>query len=235
MPHPNDLPQDDLDRALACAERPDLLLLLVETSRRAFGLHTRHYPHTINYPWTASRLEALPGGSRLLEIGAGINPLPLYLAEKGMHVDCVDSSDFTRTLPADGDWNEWGFFDYATLHPNLAAHNCSIADFQPSHSYDSIYSVGSIAHMPTPVRETCLRNCRAWLKPGGILVLAIDLIPGTDTLWNLGGSEETPEQHGTFHDMQNQLRSLGFDFGAPRIDRNVRKSRTDLYFLEARV
>ena len=233
--HPCDLPAEDLDRALAAAERPDLLRQLVDTSRRAFGLFTRHYPFTIIYPWAISNLEELAAESRILDFGAGINPLPLYLAEKGMFVDCVDNSDFARTLPAGKDWNDWGFFDYATLHQNLAAHNCSITEFKPLHIYDAIYSNCAIAHFPSPVREETLKKCWLWLKPGGRLILAVDLIPDTDTIWNLGGSQETPEQHGTYHDMEQQIRSLGFMITESRIQRRVdRWSRTELYFLVAR-
>ena len=230
---PPALSTEDLDRALAAAERPDLLQQLVDTSLRAFGFHTRHYPHTINYPWAVSRLEGLTVGSRILDFGAGVSPLPLYLAEKGMFVDCVDNSGFVRTLPADNDWNEWGFFDYGTLHQNLTAHNFSITDFEPWHKYDAIYSVCAIVHFPSPIREQTLRHCWAWLKAGGRLILAIDLIPGTDTLWNLGGSEETPEQHGTYHDVEQQLRGLGFLITESLVQRKVDKSQTDLYFLVA--
>ena len=231
---PVELLSEDLTRALATAERPDLLRCVIDASRRAFGVHMRHYPHTINYPWIASRLEGIPTGSRFLDVGAGASPLPLYFAEAGMYVDCVDNSDIQRTLPPGGDWNEWGFFDYATLHANLTAHNSAIQDFKPWHPYDAIYSVGALAHFPSSIRERTLRNCWAWLKPGGRLLLAVDLIPSTDALWNLGGSEETPEQHGTYRDMEQELRTLGFSIEESRILRKVDNwSRTDLYFLVA--
>jgi hypothetical protein len=235
MSHRHDLPQEDLDRALATAERPDLLRQLVHLSRNVFGSYTRHYPHTINYPWAASRLEDLPSESRLLEIGAGVNPLPLFLAEKGMFVDCVDGSDFTRTLPPGDDWNEWGYFDYGTLHSRLASYNVSSTDFEPAEQYDAIYCISVIALMPTPVREATLRLCRTWLKPGGKLVLAIDLIAGTETLWNRGGSEETPERHGTWRDVESHLLALGFHVTESRIERDIPHSPVDLHFLVGRI
>jgi SAM-dependent methyltransferase len=232
--HPCDMPAENLARALAAAERPDLLRQLVDTSHRAFGIFTQHYPHTINYPWTVSRLERLAAGSCILDFAAGVSPLPLYLAEKGMFVDCVDNSDISRTLPAGKNWNEWGFFDYGLLHQNLAAYHCSITEFKPFRTYDAIYSVCSIAHFPSPVREETLRNCWTWLKPGGRLILTVDLIPGTDSIWNLGGSGELPEQHGTYQDVELQIRSLGFAITESRIQRKVDGwSRTELYFLSA--
>jgi hypothetical protein len=180
-------------------------------------------------------LEDLPPKSRLLEIGAGVNPLPLFLAGKGMFVDCVDGSDFTRTLPPGDDWNEWGYFDYSTLHSHLASYNVSATEFEASEQYDAIYCVSVIALMPTPVREATLRLCRTWLKPGGKLVLAIDLIAGTDTLWNRGGSEETAEQHGTWRDVESQLVALGFRVIESKIERKIPHSPVDLHFLVAHV
>lgn len=230
--HPHDLSDENLERALATAEYPDLLRDLVETSRRAFGLYTRHFPHTINYPWTIARLNQYPIGSKMLDFAAGISPLPLYLAERGMHVDCVDNGHKIRTLPATNDWNEWGYFDYSVLHPHLAAFHCGIEDFKPSHLYDAIYCVSAIAHFPSPIRQKTLQNCWAWLKPTGRFVLPVDLIPGTDTLWN-GGSGETPEQHGTYKDIEKQILSLGFSILESRVQREVYSSRTDLYFLLA--
>jgi hypothetical protein len=150
-----------------------------------------------------------------------------------MFVDCVDHSEFSRTLPASEDWNEWGFFDYSTLHPNLVAYNCSTAGFKPLRAYEAIYSVSAIAHFPSSVREETLSNCWVWLKPGGRLILAVDLIPDTDLLWNLGGSDETPEQHGTYHDMEEQIRSLGLVITESQARRKVDGSTTDLLFLVA--
>ena len=228
-----DAAESPFDAAAPTSEWPDLLKALVDTSRRAFGWQCRHNPHTINYPWTASRLAGLSPGSRLLDIASGVSPLPVWLAESEMFVDCVDNSHIIRKLPADDAWNEWGFFDYGAVHQNLSAYHCSIADFSPWKEYDAIYSVCSIAHFPSGLREQTLENCWAWLKAGGRLVICIDLIPGTDTLWNLGGSEETPEQHGTYGDVERQATQLGFRITESRVMRAVQHSRTDLYFLVA--
>jgi hypothetical protein len=154
--HPSDIASGDLQRALVTAERPDLLMRLVEISRRAFGFYTHHYPHTINYPWLAARLERLPTGSRTLDIGAGVNPLPLFLAERGIFVDCIDRHRLVRKPPVAPDWNEWGFFDYATLHPNLTAHHCDVAAFRPSAMFAAIYSACAIAHMPAATKGAVL-------------------------------------------------------------------------------
>jgi SAM-dependent methyltransferase len=232
--HPRDITVEDLELAFAKSDRRDLLHELVKTSRRAFGFYPSQYSYTINYPWVAARLEDLPQRSRVLDIGAGLSPLPLWLAERGVLVDCVDSHPLVRTPPPREDWNEWGFFSYGQLHPNLAAHHCAIAEFAPSYHFDAIYSVCVIAHMPRAVRGDTLRRCRDWLQPGGRLLLAIDVIPSSDFLWNRseGLEVEPPIQHGTVADVLDQLAELGFQMNESRVVRGVYKSRTDLLFID---
>ena len=152
-----------------------------------------------------------------------------------MLVDTIDNAGFVRALPADENWNEWGFLDYSVIDPRISSFNIAVTEFEPATKYDAIFSVSVISHMPTPIRETMLSRCRSWLQKEGKLLLAFDLIPGTDTLWDKGGSNETSEQHGTFRAVEDQLRQLGFRISESRSGRNVWKSRTDLYFLAAQV
>lgn len=232
--HPSDMSASDLEAATAVAPRPDLLQHLVEISRETFGFYTSHYPHTINYPWAAAKLETLPLGSRLLDIGAGVTPVPLFLAKRGMFVECVDKNHLIRTLPTKPDWNEWGFFDYGTVHPNLSAYNRDITEFSPRAPFDAIYGISSMAHMPRIVREATLRRCWDWLRPGGRLLLAIDLIPASDFLWNRseGVQVEPPIQHGTVGSVVSQLWDLQFQVSEFRVVRAVYRSRTDLSFID---
>ena len=215
------------------APRPDLLHELVELSRTAFGFYTSHFPYTINYPWVVEKLERLPQGSRVADIGAGVSPVPLLLAQRGIFVDCIDNHTVVRTPPCAPDWNEWGFFDYATIHQNLSAHHFGVAEFHPTFRFDAIYSVSVLAHMTRAVREATLQSCRKWLTPQGLLLLAVDLIPASDFLWNRseGVEVEAPIHHGTVEDLLQQLRVLGFVIHELQIRRTVYRSRTDLLFL----
>jgi len=231
--HPRDISAADLEFALAAAEHPDLLRHLVALSRQCFGFYPGDLHYTLNYPWAAARLEHLPAGSQALDIGAGLNPLPLFLAERGVGVHCVDGAPVTRTPPPADDWNEWGFFDYGALHRNLRAHNCPVAEFAAPCRFDAIYSICVLAHMPRAIREDTLRRCRRWLNPGGMLLLAIDLVPSTDFVWNRGGEEEESfVQHGTVHDVTSCLIELEFELADLRIVRDIpRHPRTDLLFV----
>jgi SAM-dependent methyltransferase len=236
-PHPRDISPDNLEFAMSSAARPDLLCNLVELSRQAFGFFTSSFHHTINYPWAAAYLEHLAEGARALEIGAGVNPLPLFLAQRGVFVDCVDGSPIIRTPPSADDWNEWGYFDYSALHSKLTSYHCDVANFTPRSAFDVIYSICVIALMSRATREDTLRRCRRWLEPGGTLLLAIDLIPATDFLWNRGGgSVKSPPEHGTMHDVMSQLSELDFAIVEQTVVRNVpRHDRTELLFIACKL
>src|SRR5262245_43796544 len=86
--HPYDMDDADLARARAEATRPDLLDELVAIGRAVFGFFPYHYPYTLNYPWILERLELLPPGARVLDLGAGVSPVPIALAQRGLRVDC---------------------------------------------------------------------------------------------------------------------------------------------------
>jgi hypothetical protein len=235
--HPYDMPEAILQSATAASDRPDILRQLVAISRETFGYYANHYAHTINHVWAATRLSSLCPGARVLDIGAGLSSLPIWLASRGLQVDCVDGSPMIRTSPAAPDWldwDEWGFFDYATLGPNLSAHHCEIGAFNPPNTYDAIYSMGSLAAMHSTDWQWALASSRTWLNAGGILLLAVGLLRGTYSMWNFGyGVEAEPvATHGKVCDIEHHLVKSGFSVREMRLLRNVMNSRTDLLFIE---
>jgi len=232
--HPRDITAEDLKRALAVSEEPELLAKLVNISRAAFGFYVGQFTYTINYPWVATQLQHLPPGSRVLDVGAGLNPIPLWLAQRGMMVESVDSHPIVRLLPPTGDWNEWGFFDYRQLDPKVKSHHCTIIEFTPADHFDAIYAVCVLAHMPRATWKETLRRCREWLRPGGKLVLTIDLIPASDFVWNFSeGVEVEPLLvHGTVREVLHHLASSGFQVNQARTLRTLYNSRTDLLLID---
>lgn len=228
-PHPHDLSQEDCRVAFSSVERPDLLAELIRVSRDTFGFYTRHFPFAVKHSWVAGKLEPLPAGSRALDFGAGLSPLPLFLANRGVRVECIDNSTLIRELPPKADWNEWGFFDYGRVHPNLAAHNCDVLKFEPGSPVDVIYSTGALAHLLAADRVSALRKFGAWLRPTGTVLLTLALIAGTDFLWNLSsGAEFEPRaQHGTVDDLLRELLALDFRVADYRLVRKVHKSLSD--------
>ena len=220
---------------MEAAARPDLLNRLVGIARQNFGFFPDHHHHVIAYPWVARLLEDLPPASRVLDVGAGLSALPVFLAERGSIVDCVDSHPVVRAPPPTADWNEWGFFDYSRLRANLKAHHRPIAEFAPPYRFDVIYSVAVLAHLSASERKTAFLACRSLLRPEGTLLATLDLIPGTELLWNTreGSEVEPAERHGDINEVRQDLANLGFQIEELRVHRMVPRSRTDLLFVRS--
>jgi 2-polyprenyl-3-methyl-5-hydroxy-6-metoxy-1,4-benzoquinol methylase len=233
--HPYDIDDVELARARAEAPRPDLLDELIATGRAVFGFFPNHYPYTLNYPWVLERLELLSPGARVLDVGAGVSPLPILLAQRGLRVDCVDNSPTSRTMPVTAEWNEWGFFDYSTVDPHICSFRREAYEHESAQLYDRVYSVSVLAHMTRLDREKTVERVSEWLRPGGRLLLAIDLLPKSDFLWNRSeGVEVEPLiDHGTVDDLLASLERAGLRVTERRVRRAVHASRTDLLFVEA--
>jgi cyclopropane fatty-acyl-phospholipid synthase-like methyltransferase len=233
--HPHDIPADELQRALAEATRPELLRELASTARAVFGFFPNHYPHTLKYPWMLERLEPLEPGARVLDVGAGVSPMPVVLAQRGLRVECVDNSDIVRRMPVEADWNEWGFFDYAVVDVRIQSYHRDVREHVPAQSYDCIYSVCALAHMTRTEREETVDLIPQWLKPGGRVLLAVDLVPQTDFVWNISdGMEVAPgHEHGTTTDLFNWICQAGLTITEWTVRRAVHASRTDLLFVDS--
>jgi len=57
-------------------------------------LPSEHWSRVFEYPWAAERLRRVLGpieGKKILDIGSGISPLPVYLARHGAEVTCIDT------------------------------------------------------------------------------------------------------------------------------------------------
>jgi cyclopropane fatty-acyl-phospholipid synthase-like methyltransferase len=233
--HPHDMDDADLARARTEAGRPDLLDELVATGRAVFGFFPNHYPHTLNYPWVLERLEPVRPGGRVLDVGAGVSPLPIVLSRRGILVESVDQSSVVRTMPVRTDWNEWAFFDYSVVDLRIESYQRDVREHLPAQPYDRVYSVGAFVRMTRAGREETVGLIAQWLKPGGRLLLAVDLLPKSDFLWNRseGVEVEPPTQHGTVDDLLESIQRVGLRVTERRIRRTVYASRTDLLFVEA--
>lgn len=232
--HKRDLGSDDLNRAFEEVERPDLLRYIVDVSRANLGFYTAHYPRVFEYSWLLAQLEN-EKGKRVLDIGAGVCPLPICLNESGMDVTTVDSHPTTRLQKDKANWNEWGFLDYGTINPKIKSTNIDFSQFRTREQFDCIYSISVIEHMPKKIRLGVLKKAATLLKKGGSLLLTIDLIPNTDDLWNLSEDKEVEplEIHGNSVGLKKELTSLGFKIEFEHIQRNIHKSRTDVYYIKA--
>lgn len=217
-----------LDAILQQVERPDWLRLIADVSYHHFGFYTQTVTRNVEYPWVLMQImQSNPG--RVLDIGAGVSPLPIILAEHGWFVTTVDNHSVQRSLDDKKGWNEWGFLDYSSFVPSIISLNKNILEYTPHMLFDVVYSVSVIEHMPRSVREKLIAKLASWLVSGGRVILSVDLIPNTDYLWNLseGREVEPVDKHGTLSDLVQTFARHNFKQKQFRIIK-VPGARTDV-------
>ena len=180
------------------------------------------------------QLEA-DSNKKVLDIGAGVCPLPLCLNEMGLQVTTVDSHPTIRLMQDKAQWNEWGFLDYSIINPKITSTNIDFSQYKTNERFDCIYSISVIEHMPKKIRLGVLKKAATLLRKGGALLLTIDLIPNTDNLWNLSEDKEVEPLniHGDIDSFRKELLLYGFQIEKEHVQRNIYKSRTDLLFIHA--
>jgi len=230
----HDIDDEILNWAISKSNNQELLEELVSYSRKWFGWFSKTSTRLFEYPWVINNIKK-PCGKNILDIGAGVSPLPLYIAEKGAYVYTLDNSKIIRRNSENPcEWNEWGFLDYNQLNKKVISLNCSLyeANFN-NNMFDYIYSVSVIEHIPKKERIYLWKEISRILKEEGSLLLTIDLIPNTNFLWNYceGRLIELPQEHGTVEELIEEIKINSFVLASYNIIRNIKNSRTDCVFL----
>jgi SAM-dependent methyltransferase len=112
------------------------------------------------YPWALERA-ALAPESRVLDAGCGDSIFPVYLARQGHQVTAVDL-EFTGTL---GDL-------HGVPIEYVRADLCRLP--QPDGSFDAVFCISVIEHLPEPRIPLAIQELRRVLRPGGKLLLTTD-------------------------------------------------------------
>jgi hypothetical protein len=221
------------------AECPDessnLLAELTNLSKARLGFFPSASRRAVEYPWFAERLMHC-ARKRILDVGAGVNVLPLWLANRGAKVITVDFHPRVRDPSNKNNWNEWGYLDYGLLDPRVKSHNVSITDFQSRDGFDYIYSVSVVEHMGRAVRVQAIARMASLLKANALMLLSVDLIPETDLLWNMSEGQivDDLEAHGSLDDLRVEMEDARLTITELDVRRGIKDSRTDIAFLIAR-
>jgi len=234
---PNDIQQENLDFALNSTSDSSILLELVNLSRKNFGWFVKHLPRSFEYPWLINQIDDFDD-KLFLDIGAGVTPLPIYLAEKNSHIFTLDPHPVVRNMNENpSDWNEWGFLDYSVINKNIQSLNINAenANF-PENYFDYIYSISVIEHVPAETRREIWKKISQWIKPQGALLLTIDLYPNEETLWNFaeGKEVENISTHGNLSTLKDEIQVHGFKLHKYEFLRKIPQSRVDCVFLSFR-
>ena len=123
--------------------------------------------------------------------------------------------------PPAPDWNEWGFLDYAEAGLGHRSWNCTLDELPESTMFDGVLSISVIEHISASVRRALLEAIALRLRPGGLMVLTVDLARGSLDLWNrnMGQVVEERRRHGTFRDVIPRGRRSGSNWSASDVVR----------------
>ncbi|GAB1855744.1 hypothetical protein MHTCC0001_05780 [Flavobacteriaceae bacterium MHTCC 0001] len=232
--HNRDLASSGVNKAFSEVDRPDLLQFIVDVSRFYFGFYTAHYPRVFEYTWILKQLEEKKG-IQVLDIGAGVCPIPLCLKEMGNQVTTVDSHPTSRIKQNKANWNEWGFLDYSIFDKDIKSIHKDFTKVKTFKRFDCIYSISVIEHMPRQIRSQVLKRVNKLLRKNGELLLTIDIEPKTDNIWNCseGKQVESQKEHGTISSFKIELKENGFVIHEEFVQRDIFKSKTDVLYIKA--
>lgn len=188
----------------------------------------------MEYVWIARRLPRRPG--TVWDVGAGISPLPVFLARRGWRVVTSDRSRNVR-LPGtnEHEWDGWGFLDYSRFAPSIRSIQGDAREGVGATQLDAAYSVSVLEHLPRAERIEFWDVARSCLKVAAPLLVTLDLVPGTDRLWNLdqGRPVEDEVVHGDVETVRDELVAAGFAVGDVVVERGFAdQPATDIALME---
>jgi len=233
--HPRDISSNDLHMGCSYVDRKDLLRTLVDMARHYMGFFPAQFTRMIEYPWILKQIYALKEKGRVLDVGAGVNPLPFSLQISGYEVETIDNHSLVHNLNNRETWNEWGYLDYGKLLDGIVSHHKSITALEGLKPFDLIYSVSVVEHLTAKIRRRTFQSLSRLVRSGSSLLLTLDIVPNSDALWNKseGFDVEKTEIHGNARAILDELCTFGFVINEYFFQRQIPKSHTDLMLIRA--
>jgi SAM-dependent methyltransferase len=139
-----------------------------------FAYQGNNSTRAFEYPWAFEALRLTPG-MRVLEIGGGLSGFQFVIAQNGCEIINVDPGEEFHT-------SGWPLTVETVSRINrlfgtrVELKRCRLEEaVLPAASFDRVVSISVFEHIPEPALEIIFREVRRILRPGGILVLTVDL------------------------------------------------------------
>lgn len=171
--------------------------LLVRSNYLQSLLSYNHWSRAWEYPWAIMAAEMQGHSFRTLDVGGGGSPFAIYLAQNGHETYVIDPSlnqglssfvnreksfyrnmrsiIFNLILKVTGIRKIWG--NSAKSKMNVVyyyPHSATDIKF-PDKYFDRVFCLSVMEHIPTETWEQCLREFERVLKPGGRLIITLDM------------------------------------------------------------
>jgi 2-polyprenyl-3-methyl-5-hydroxy-6-metoxy-1,4-benzoquinol methylase len=145
-----------------------------ERLRGPFALQPNNDTRAFEYPWAYYAATPRPG-MKVVEIGGGLAGFQLVLDRAGCAVVNVDPGLEANGVgwPCDeGSMRKLNarFGTRVDLRPTVAGR----ADLD-SDSYDRVFSISVLEHLPEDDIREVMACAFRWLKPGGLMIMTVDL------------------------------------------------------------
>lgn len=146
----------------------------VKRARGPFAFQPNSSTRSYEYPWAYHQLKGL-GPSRILDIGGALSGLQFVLAKEGSDVHNVDPFvDY-----GSGEYDVDPVAEHAALNTlfgtHVTLHRSTLPEATIHGSFDAVTCISTIEHLdPVDIEET-MKRITELLKPGGLLVVTLDL------------------------------------------------------------
>ena len=233
--HIRDISPEHVNDVVGWTRSPLILRELIDFSRTRIGFFPDHTPRAVEYAWIVNECISMPDKRIVIDAGAGVSCLPLYLSNIGKEVITVDNSPSIRKLKERAVWSEWGFLDYSVLDSRIRSFNEPFESASIEKKADVIYSVSVIEHLTTKARKAWLSRMKALLNMDGRILLTVDLLPPTDELWPLAEGKVVESNHGTFRTLIEEMGREGITIDYAEILRSIPGTRVDIGLISGRL
>ena len=139
-----------------------------------FGIQENSTVRTYEYPWAYFAAPIEPG-LRVVEIGGGLAGFQFVLSKQGVDVINVDPGMEALGIGWPCDQSSIDRLNRA-FHTTVRLENTTLQEAElADESVDRVYSISTIEHIPPGELPELTREIRRILKPGGQVVLTVDL------------------------------------------------------------
>jgi 2-polyprenyl-3-methyl-5-hydroxy-6-metoxy-1,4-benzoquinol methylase len=139
-----------------------------------FAFQMNSPTRAFEYPWMADHLRT---AHRLLEVGGALSGLQFVLDNSGAEVHNVDP--FFDYGNGPGEYAQGPVERHRALNAvfdtKVQLHHSTLPEAKVDGPFDAIFSVSTLEHMPTDAVKETLDRVDSLLRPGGRLLLTIDL------------------------------------------------------------